>query len=131
MTRGTRRLVFALALGSVASCGLDTTAPVAGVLRVNLVTPNGGTDGAILFTVSGPAVLASATAGAGLRLFAQSLGTTNHFAVTGPLSSGTIVTIGVADVNRAGSYRATIQGVAATSFQLRALTGYSLSVVAK
>lgn len=59
------------------------------------------------------------------------MGTTNHFAVTGPLSSGTIALIGVADVNRATSYRATIQGVAATNFRLRVSTGYSLSVVAK
>ncbi len=131
MTRGTWRLLLGLALGSVASCGLDTTGPIAGVLRVNFVTPNGGTDGAILFTVSGPAALASATAGPGLRLFTQLLGTTNHFALTGPLSSGTIVTIGVADVNRVGSYRATIEGVAATNFQLRALAGYSITVVAK
>lgn len=131
MRRGRWRLLLALALGSVASCGLDTTGPVAGVLRVNFLTPNGGTDGAILFTVSGPAALTSATAGAGLRLFAQPLDTTNRFAVTGPLASGTIVTIGVADVNRARSYRATIQGVAATNFQLRALAGYSITVVAK
>jgi len=127
MKRLARVVLLAGALAAATQCG-TTTGPVAGPLKVTFVTPNAGADGAILLTVTGPAALTSVTAGAGLRLFAEPLAATNHFALTGPLASGTILTIGVADVNQVGSYTATIQDVAATNFQLRPLAGYSLAV---
>jgi len=48
--------------------------------------------------------------------------------LTGPIAAGTILTIGVADVGKASAYSAAIQQVATPGYQLRALTGYSLSV---
>jgi hypothetical protein len=49
--------------------------------------------------------------------------------LTGALTNGTILTIEVPDVSKASAYSATIQQVATPAYQLRALTGYSLTVV--
>jgi hypothetical protein len=120
-------LLVALALGSGAgSC--SSIGPVAGLLTVSLATPNAGADGAILFNVSGPQALTSVTAGPGLRVFSQPLSTSTRFAVSGTLTSGAVVTIGVADTRTVAQYTATVQAVAAPDFQLRSLTGYSLTV---
>jgi hypothetical protein len=121
-----RRAWLGLLLVGFALGCLDNGA-TPGTLTVRLTSPN--TDGAILFTVSGPAVLRSATAVPGLRLFAEPLATVNRFAVTGPVASGTVVMIEVPDISRASAYTATIQQVAATNYQLRpSLVGYSLTV---
>jgi hypothetical protein len=120
-------VVVALVWGAVQSCG-DSTGPVAGVLKVVLASPNSGADGAILLTLSGPAPLTSATAGSGLRLFSQPLGATTRFAITGALTNGTVLTIGVPDIRQVASYTATVEQVAATSYQLRPLAGYALTV---
>src|SRR6266568_6732438 len=87
-------LVFGL------SCGGDPTMSGPGTLKVRLTSPNSGLDSAIVFTITGPAALTSAAAGAGLRLFQQPLGgTTTRFALTGLLTNGaTILTIGVPDI---------------------------------
>jgi hypothetical protein len=123
-------LLVALALaGGAGSCSSDGgTGPVAGVLTVALATPNPGADGAILFRLSGPQVLTSVTAGPGLRVFSQALSLSTRIAVTGTLTNGAVVTIGVADTRKATQYTATVQAVAAQDFQLRPLTGYSLRV---
>jgi hypothetical protein len=130
MTRRGGWLLVALALaGGAGSCSGDGgTGPVAGVLTVSLATPNAGADGAILFSVSGPQPLTSVTAGPGFRIFAQPLSTFTRFAVTGTLTNGAVVTIGVADTRKAAQYVATVRAVAASDFQLRLLTGYSLTV---
>jgi hypothetical protein len=122
-------LALAFLLAAAGSC-IDggPSGPVAGLLKVSLTTPNAGSDGAVLLTVTGPRALTSVTPATGLRVFAESLGTTNTFAVTGPLSNGPILSIGVADVSRVQDYRATIQDVAANDYTLRPLTGYSLTV---
>lgn len=127
---GATTLAVILTIG--ASCGGDGSGPVAGNLQVRLTSPNSGADSAIVFTITSPAPLTSATAGAGLRLFAQPLGgTTTRFALTGRLTtSTTILTIGVANVNAASQYVGTIQGVAQPNYVLRALPGgYALSVI--
>jgi hypothetical protein len=130
MTRLRGWLLVALALvGGAGSCSSDGgTGPVAGVLTVSLATPNPGADGAILFSLSGPQALSSVTAGSGLRVFAQPLSTTTRIAVTGALTNGAVVTIGVADTRAVTQYAALIQAVSASDFQLRSLTGYHLTV---
>jgi hypothetical protein len=130
MKRVGGRLLIALALGvGAGSCASDGgTGPVAGVLTISLATPNAGADDAILFSVSGPEALTSITAGSGLRVFAQPLTTLTRFAVTGTLTNRAVVTVGVADTRKAAQYIATVQSVAAADFQLRSLTGYSLTV---
>jgi hypothetical protein len=123
-------LAAMLTLGS--SCGKGSTQPVAGNLSVRLTSPNSGADSAIVLTITSPAALTSATPGAGLRLFAQSLGgTTTRFALTGRLTTATtILTIGVENVNAVGQYVGTIQGVAQPDYFLRPLPGgYALTVI--
>lgn len=127
MKRFARWILVGLALAGAGNCS-DNSGPVAGELSVSLTTPNPGGDGAILFSVTGPAALTSATAASGLRVFAQPLGTVTRFAVTGTLTNGAVLTIGVANVKQAAQYAATIQDVAAPDFQLRGLSGYSLTV---
>ena len=132
MRRAFVATILAVVLTIGASCGGDGSGPVAGNLQVRLTSPNSGADSAIVLTITGPAPLTSATAGAGLRLFAQPLGgTTTRFALTGRLTtSTTILTIGVANVNAVGQYAGTIQGVAQPNYALRALPGgYALSII--
>ena len=120
--------VALLVLVSAALTCRESTGPVAGMLKVDLTSPNSGGDGAILLTVTGPAALTSATPGTGLRLFAQPLGMTTRFALTGTLAQGTILTIGVTSLAQASQYVATVQSVAARSYDLRSIAGYSLTV---
>ena len=128
MNRMAARILAAFLLAGALSCS-SGTGPVAGMLTVLLHTPNAGADGAILLTVTGPQALTSVTAGAGLRAFSEPLSTVTKIALTGRLSDGAIVSIGVADVAKATQYHATVQGVAASAdFQLRSLGGYTLTV---
>ena len=131
MTRATTKLAVAALIATLAACGGGSTGPVAGLLKVKLATtPNSGLDGAILLTVTGPVVPTGATQQVGFRLFGTPAATTNKFAVTGTLATGSILfTIDVPDINKVSQYSATIQQVAASSnFALRTLGGYSLTV---
>jgi hypothetical protein len=132
MNRSIALTVLAVVAVVGVSCGKNGTGPVAGNLQVRLTSPNSGADSAIVFTIASPAALTSATAGAGLRLFAQPLGgNSTKFALTGRLTTATtILTIGVADVNAVGQYAGTIQGIAQPNYALRILPGgYALSVI--
>jgi hypothetical protein len=130
MSRRRLTLIAALALALAPACKDGPSGPVAGTLKVKITMPqaSSGNDGAILFTVTGPAVPASAAAGAGFQAYSQPLAQTTKHVVTGTLVTGaTILTFAVDDVRQ--SYTATIQQVAASNYALRtALTGYSLSV---
>jgi len=123
-------LVVATMIGL--SCG-DSTSSGPGQLKVRLTTLNSGADSAIVFTINGPAgaVLTSATAGIGMRVFhAPFAGSTTRFAVVGQLTQGAVMlTIGVPNVSEFGQYSGTIQGVAQSNYQLRALPGgYALAI---
>ncbi len=129
MKRLGRWLVVALALGGAGSCSSDAgTGPVAGVLTISLATPNSGADGAIQFRVTGPVAPTSVTAAPGLQVFSQPLTIVTRLAVTGTLTNGAVVTIGVADTRKLSQYAATIEAVAGSDFQLRSITGYSLTI---
>jgi len=131
MTPATTKLVVAALIATLAACGGGSTGPVAGILKVKLATtPNSGLDGAVLLTVTGPVIPTGAAAQTGFRLFGTPTATTSKFAVTGTLSTGSILfTIDVPDINKVSQYSATIQQVAASSnFALRTTTNYSLSV---
>jgi len=124
-------LMLAGALLGAGSCGGDgPTNSGPGVLKVRLTSPGANADSAIVFTITGPAVLTSAAAGTGLRLFQQPLGsTTTRFALTGQLTNGaTILTIGVADVGALTQYSGSVEGVAQANYQLRSLAGYALAL---
>jgi len=117
-------LVFGL------SCGGDPTMSGPGTLKVRLTSPNSGLDSAIVFTITGPAALTSAAAGAGLRLFQQPLGgASTKFALIGRLNTGTtILTIGVQDISALSQYTGTINGGAQPNYQLRPLGSYALAL---
>lgn len=131
------RRLFGAAIGAGVvvvglSCGGDgpvDTGP--GELKVRLTAPATNADSAIVFTITGPAPLTSATVGTGLRLFQQPLGgTTTRFALTGSLAHGAfILTIGVPDVGAFSQYSGAVDGVAQANYQLRPLAGYALAVM--
>lgn len=127
---GAAVLALALAVAAGLSCSSprDPMGPQGGALHVTLTAPGGNSDGAILFTLTGPEQPSSAVAGPGMRVFYQTLGATTRLVVTGTLSnSATVLTIQVADLTQA--FSGAVEQVAATDYQLRAsLTGYSLSV---
>jgi hypothetical protein len=111
----------------------DNSGPTAGTLKIRLQMPaaTSGLDGAILLTLKGPAQLTSAQVGTGLQVFYTAFGAdSTRFAMTGTLSGNAdILTIGVPDVRQVGQYTARVDQVASSSgYQLRALSGYSLSV---
>jgi len=106
----------------------DSNGPVAGPLTLSLQSPNSGQDGAIVFVVTGPVAPTGASAPVGLRVFRDTLGTSTKFVVTGTLSTGTVLTLDVTDVNQVAQYGAIVQQVATTSYQLRALSAYAVLV---
>jgi len=129
MSRVWRYLVLLL-LAATAACGDShgPSKPVPGILRVVLTTPNPD-DGAVLLTLTAPAAPTVLTAAAGLRLFQSGQpGTTTTVALTGPLQGGTILMLQVPDTRKAKQYRATLQQVSSSGFQLRNLSGYRLKV---
>ena len=131
MTRSSWKLVAAALLATAVACGKDNTGPVAGMLKVQLtVTPNSGLDGAVLFSVTGPVVPSAVGAGSGFRLFGTAAATTNTFAVTGTLSTNSVVmTLTVDDITKVSQYSATVMSVASSStYTLRTTTGYTLKV---
>jgi len=121
-------VALALAVGA-GSCSDGGTGPVAGLLTVSPCDSQ-PRRGRLRFcsACQGPGALTSVTAGPGLQVFAQPLSTLTRVAVTGTLTNGAVVTIGVADTRKAAQYAATVQDVAALDFQLRALARYSLTV---
>lgn len=126
-----RRVAVAGSVGLLLACS-GTTGPVAGALKVNLADPNNGQDGAVLLVLSAPAPPSSVTAGPGLTLWGGPVTTANATLVlTGTVTTGTILTLQVDDINKVAQYGATLQQVASwTDHSLRPppLTGYSLTV---
>ena len=128
-----RRTIAAATVGLIIACGGDGTGPTAGTLTVNLTTPNSGLDGAAIIVLSAPVAPGSVSPAAGLTLWGGPVTTaTATIALTGTLSTGTILTLQVEDTKLAAQYTATLQQVAVSSvpFTLRPplLTGYSLTV---
>lgn len=123
------RSTIAAAAGLLLACGGDT-GPVAGTLKVNLASPNNGQDGAALLVLSTPVPPRSVSAGTGLTLWGGPVTTTNgRLVLTGNVTTGTILTLQVDDINRVRQYSVTLQQVARTSdLQLEALGGYSVTV---
>lgn len=129
-----RRTLTAAAVTLLLACKGDGTGPTAGTLVVRLTTPNSGLDGAAIVVLSAPAAPGSVTPGPGLTLWGGPItAATATVALTGPLFTGTILSLQVDDTRQVGQYTATLQQVAATAaggFVLRSsLAGYSLAVV--
>ena len=124
-----RRGALAASVGLLLACS-GTTGPVAGTLKVSLASPNNGVDGAVLLVLSAPVPPVSVSAGSGLTLWGGPVTTANATLVlTGSVTTGTILTLQVDDINKVRQYTVTLQQVAQTSgYQLESLTGYSVTV---
>lgn len=124
-----RRMAIATSLGVLLACG-GTTGPVAGTLQVNLASPNNGQDGAVLLVLSAPVPPVSVSAAAGLTLWGGPVATANaKLVLIGNVTSGTILTLQVDDINKVRQYSVTLQQVArAAGYQLEPLAGYSVTV---
>lgn len=127
-----RRPLAAVCVAFLVACGGDSTGPVAGTLKINFTTPNSGADAGVLLLLTAPAVPVSAAAAAGLQLWGAPVTTTTaKLVITGTLSTGTIATLQVDDVNKVSQYTVSVQSVAAGSgggFVLRSLSGYSTTI---
>jgi len=123
------RATIAASFGLLVACG-GTTGPVAGTLKVDLASANNGQDGAVLLALSTPVPPVSVSAGPGLTLWGGPVTTTNaKLVLTGNVTTGTILTLQVGDINKFRQYSVTLQQVARTSdFQLEPLGGYSVTV---
>lgn len=124
-------LAAAIAGALLGGCTDQPTGPQAGTLSVKLTNPNDGLDGAILFSVRGPATpTGTPIVSTGDTLWGGPFtGTANTYVVTGNIRSGVLLNFTVPDVNVANQYTATITQVAASSdYTLRSLTGYSLLI---
>jgi hypothetical protein len=124
-----RRGALVASVGLLLACG-GTTGPVAGTLNVNLASPHNGMDGAVLLVLSAPVPPVSVRAGSGLTLWGGPVTTANAtLALTGSVTTGTILTLQVDDINKFRQYSVTLQQVAQTSgYQLESLAGYSVTV---
>jgi hypothetical protein len=131
MRRAIRTTLLVGAVVMSLECGGSTEPkgdPVPGNLVMTLSTPNTD-DAAILLTLTGPGAPTSVTVQTGLRLFQSGgLGATTHLILTGPLTDGPLLTFEVSDLGSASSYHATIQSVSSNNYQLRTVTGYSLTI---
>jgi len=125
--------IFALVttLSVSAACSNDPVAvvPHAGTLTLRLTTPHVD-DGALTFTLSGPAINNATAANASLRLFTRGSGDATIIGVlVGDLATGAVVTLYVPDVKAVAHYSAHVLEVADRDDALRAsLTGYALAV---
>jgi hypothetical protein len=124
-----RRGTLVASVGLLLACG-GTTGPVAGTLNVNLASPNNGVDGAVLLVLSAPVPPVSVSAGSGVTLWGGPVTMANATLVlTGNVTTGTILTLQVDDINKFRQYSVTLQQVAQTSgYQLESLAGYSVTV---
>jgi hypothetical protein len=125
------RASAAASVGLLLACS-GTTGPVAGTLKVNLASPNNGQDGAVLLVLSSPVPPLSVSAGSGLTLWGGPVTTTTaRLVLTGNVTTGTILTLQVDDINKFRQYSVTLDQVANTStLQLRSpRAGYSVTVM--
>lgn len=103
--------------------------PTAGEISVELVTPNVG-DGAIFFKIETPSSnsLGDVTAACPeCRAFVYQTNDAEVYCViTGPLTSGPLVRLSVADVSFRTAYAVTVVAVAGSDHELRSSEEYDL-----
>jgi hypothetical protein len=132
-----RRTLVALAATLLVACGGESptgatpaptpVGPTAGVLTLELVTPNGD-DGALQFAVSGPAIDSIRAIGyQGSTALMSGQGQT---ILTGALTSGAVARVYVRDIARATDYRAWVVAAAArNSYALQDVSNYRVVLV--
>lgn len=103
----------------------ETPGPTPGALKVLLTTPNND-DGALLFTVVGPAI--DSVHASGYVGYAAAVSATSwRLIVTGNVTSGVIAEVWVRDTAQLEAYVASLdQAAARGSYEQQSLSGYSL-----
>lgn len=113
------------------SCGDDGTGPpppLPGQLTVT-VSSTAGPGAAFLFRVSGEGITGPQAINSGHRLFTNLSGDTLTVAVIGSIADGELLRFDVPDVNRAASYKVTLQEVAGSDNSLLPLSAFSLKIL--
>lgn len=133
-----RRAVFVRSLAIIAaafvagSCGGDDgtgpAPPLPGPLTVT-VSSTTGPGAAFLLTVSGEGISDPRAAAPGHQLYTNLSGDTLTVAVIGSIAAGGLMRFDVPDVNRAGSYRVSLQEVAGSDNSLLPVSAFSLKIV--
>jgi hypothetical protein len=126
--------IFALAMLVVLAAGAcsdggSTSPPVPGPLLLTLATPSTD-DGAVMLTVTGPGITSAQATSSSQQLFWR-LVSANELRVIliGPIASGPLLTVNVADAGRPANYGVSIKEVAARDDAVRAsVAGYSATL---
>ena len=123
MIRGLRWALAGLLL--LPACSGEYTGPVSGLLNLSLTSPQ-GTQGAVLFTVTGGPV--EAVEAVGHELYSARIdANTLRVIVVGQLGSGTVAQIRIPDGRQASLYMATVSQVALQSaYAPRDPAGYTI-----
>jgi hypothetical protein len=105
----------------------NNTGPVAGVLNVNVSSPQPD-DGALMLSVHGGPV--DSVESVGFRVFSLRTSDSVKFIVTGGLGSGVVARIHIPDSRQASRYTALVRQVAARmSYAARDPAGYSITLL--
>jgi hypothetical protein len=105
----------------------NNTGPVAGVLNVNISSPQPD-DGALMLSVYGGPV--DSVESVGFPIYSIRTSDSVKFIVTGSLGSGAVARIHVPDGRQASRYTAKLTQVAArTSYAVGDLAGYSITLL--
>lgn len=130
MSRRARLALFALMLGVGAGAGA-CDGPDPRELFFDLATPNSD-DGAVHFAITatpGYGVMDLEAACVGCRIFTRTVDERQTLGiVTGPIVAGEFLRVVVSDGGRPIAVTVTIVQVASRTYELRALSGYSVSV---
>lgn len=116
----------------IAALSCSDGGPQAGSLTFDLVTPRAD-DGAVQFkvtTVTPNTVTGVSAACTGCNIFSEAVSDTEiRGVVTGQLSAGALISVGVSDVKSSESFTAQVVAVASRDYALRPASNYSLEVV--
>jgi hypothetical protein len=132
---GYRRFLVTLLLASgvlILGCGDGATGPepgpqpVPGQLVVDL-SGGSASAGAIVITVTGPAI-SSPAAPAGTSVYYDLSAGTLRAAVVGTALGDDVLRFAVPDVNQAASYQVTLQQAAGTSNEVLSTSGFTVAV---
>ena len=109
--------------------GSEPNDPEPGNLTVALTATPNNDDAAIKLRIIAPVAPSAITAAAGLQVFLNGpIGTSTTVVVTGDMTAGPLLTLTVPDTRKADDYSASVLQVASTTYALRGVTGYALTV---
>ena len=125
------RTAYVMVAATLACSGddpIDVDVPEPGFVNVSLSAPDVD-DGAILFQLSGAAIDSIASPGAAFLATAETGTNTHRVIVAGRIVNGLVARFWIPDRRNIASYTALVeQAAAASTYEQRDVTGYSLSL---